>query len=497
MSISKRLILLLVVCVLGIVGLEGFNILQLERVYTAANFGNSNSVPSIVVLDALGTSYRDLQIHAFRHILNSDRAQIGEIDKLIEEDRAQIAQGLREYQALLADDKDKQMLGDDRSTIADFDAMLDKVLALSRANKDAEAHDQFVAGLGLGGKARDALDRHVKYNIELSDKASKDAVSVKKTSLTLAVVSAFLIIVTLVAVALFIIRSIRMVVAEILAASENVAAGSQEISSSAEEMSQGATEQAAAAEEASASMEEMSANIRQNADNALQTEKIAVQSAADAREGGQAVAGTVNAMKEIAGKISIIEEIARQTNLLALNAAIEAARAGEHGKGFAVVASEVRKLAERSQKAASEISELSSSSVAVAEKAGAMLERMVPDIQRTAELVQEISASCREQDSGAVQINKAIQQLDLVIQQNASAAEEMSSTSEELAGQAEQLQSAIALMTAGKRGDVTVARHTAPPAPRKAAPARVARARKPRTGAALDLDGTDDKFEAY
>ncbi|WP_282003832.1 methyl-accepting chemotaxis protein [Geotalea uraniireducens] len=242
---------------------------------------------------------------------------------------------------------------------------------------------------------------------------------------------------------------LKQVVGEVKSAADNVASGSQELSSTSEEMSQGATEQAAAAEEASSSMEEMSSNIRQNADNAMQTEKIATKSAEDAREGGKAVAGTVTAMREIAAKISIIEEIARQTNLLALNAAIEAARAGEHGKGFAVVAAEVRKLAERSQKAAGEISELSASSVGVAEQAGEMLARLVPDIQRTAELVQEISAACREQDTGAEQINKAIQQLDQVIQQNASASEEMASTSEELAAQAEQLQTAISFFKVG------------------------------------------------
>lgn len=240
------------------------------------------------------------------------------------------------------------------------------------------------------------------------------------------------------------VEKLRVVVTDVKNATDNVAAGSQELSSSSEEMSQGATEQAAAAEEASSSMEQMSSNIRQNADNATQTEKIAVKSAEDAKEGGKAVSETVQAMKEIAGKISIIEEIARQTNLLALNAAIEAARAGEHGKGFAVVAAEVRKLAERSQHAAGEISELSASSVQVAEAAGQMLTRMVPDIQRTAELVQEISAACKEQDTGAEQINKAIQQLDQVIQQNAGASEEMASTSEELASQAEQLKSTIA-----------------------------------------------------
>uniref|UniRef100_A0A831UBM5 HAMP domain-containing protein n=1 Tax=Geobacter metallireducens TaxID=28232 RepID=A0A831UBM5_GEOME len=248
------------------------------------------------------------------------------------------------------------------------------------------------------------------------------------------------------------VEKLKVVVADVKSAADNVAAGSQELSSSSEEMSQGATEQAAAAEEASSSMEQMAANIRQNADNAGQTEKIAVKSAEDAKQGGQAVAETVHAMKEIAGKISIIEEIARQTNLLALNAAIEAARAGEHGKGFAVVAAEVRKLAERSQHAAAEISQLSSTSVQVAEAAGEMLARMVPDIQRTAELVQEISAACKEQDTGAEQINKAIQQLDQVIQQNAGASEEMSSTSEELASQAEQLQAAIAFFRTGEEG---------------------------------------------
>ncbi|SHJ34072.1 Methyl-accepting chemotaxis protein [Malonomonas rubra DSM 5091] len=236
---------------------------------------------------------------------------------------------------------------------------------------------------------------------------------------------------------------LRDVVENVKLATDQVAAGSQQLSASSEEMSQGATEQAAAAEEASSSMEQMAANIRQNADNAMQTEKIAVKSAEDAQAGGESVAQTVGAMKDIADKISIIEEIARQTNLLALNAAIEAARAGEHGKGFAVVAAEVRKLAERSQNAAAEISELSSSSVEVAEQAGEMLAKMVPDIQRTAELVQEISAASREQDTGAEQVNKAIMQLDQVIQQNASASEEMASTSEELSSQAEQLQDTI------------------------------------------------------
>jgi methyl-accepting chemotaxis protein len=227
-------------------------------------------------------------------------------------------------------------------------------------------------------------------------------------------------------------------------ASEQVASGSQQLSSSSQQVSQGATEQASAAEEASSSMEEMAANIRQNADNALQTEKIAIKASEDANSCGDSVAETVKAMKEIAEKIAIIEEIARQTNLLALNAAIEAARAGEHGKGFAVVAAEVRKLAERSQLAAGQITGLSSSSVRIAETAGQMLRDLVPSIRKTAELVQEIAAASGEQNAGADQINKALQQLDQVTQENASAAEEMASTSEELSGQAEQMQESVA-----------------------------------------------------
>lgn len=248
------------------------------------------------------------------------------------------------------------------------------------------------------------------------------------------------------------VERLRGVVTDALSASDNVSAGSQELSATSEQMSQGATEQAAAAEQASASMEEMAANIKQNADNAAQTEKISRQSAKDAESSGEAVNRAVDAMRTIAEKIGIVQEIARQTDLLALNAAVEAARAGEHGKGFAVVASEVRKLAERSQTAAAEISSVSGDTVKAAQEAGDMLQRLVPDIRKTAELVSEISAACREQDVGASQINEAIQQLDKVTQQNAGASEQMSATSEELAAQAEELQTSIAFFRTDSAG---------------------------------------------
>ncbi len=294
------------------------------------------------------------------------------------------------------------------------------------------------------------------------------------------------------------------VVENVKSAADNVAAGSQELSATAQQMSQGATEQAASAEEVSSSMEEMTSSIRQNADNSSQTEKIAVKSASDAMEGGKAVAETVSAMKEIATRIGIIEEIARQTNLLALNAAIEAARAGEHGKGFAVVAAEVRKLAERSQKAAGEIGNLSATSVDVAEKAGAMLTSILPDIQRTADLVQEISASSKEQDSGAEQINTAIQQLDNVIQQNASASEQMAATSEELSSQAEQLQNIIEFFRIDDspvQHMVSKSRPLGRQVPVSAAPnKRQKRAKTANTGVNLrmgEYDGQDEDFEKF
>jgi methyl-accepting chemotaxis protein len=292
-------------------------------------------------------------------------------------------------------------------------------------------------------------------------------------------------------------------VSDIRSIAGEVAAASQSISTASVQVSKGASAQAAAAEEASSSMEEMVSNIKQNADNAGQTDKIANKSAKDAQESGKSVLEAVAAMKEIANKISIIEEIARQTNLLALNAAIEAARAGEHGKGFAVVAAEVRKLAERSQKAAGEINQLSSTTLRVSEKSGEMLDKLVPDIQRTAELVQEISAASKEQDTGAEQINKALQQLEQVIQQNASAAEEMASTTEELTGQSEQLVSALSFFQTGEEEQVPGRRPLAKTAKRPATQLKphshAAQSAKP--GLQLRMkethDELDGEFERY
>ncbi|MGF0335132.1 MCP four helix bundle domain-containing protein [Ectopseudomonas toyotomiensis] len=242
---------------------------------------------------------------------------------------------------------------------------------------------------------------------------------------------------------------LRSVMADVRSAADSLSSASEEVSATSQSLSQAATEQAASVEETTASVEQMSASIAQNTESAQITDGIAGKAANDAVQGGQAVRDMVLAMKQIADKIGIIDDIAYQTNLLALNAAIEAARAGDHGKGFAVVAAEVRKLAERSQVAAQEIGGVASNSVHLAEQAGALLDQIVPNIQKTSDLVQEITAASQEQSTGAGQINIAMGQMNQITQQNASASEELAATAEEMNAQASQLQELISYFHLG------------------------------------------------
>ncbi len=553
----------LIACAIGVLGI--YELRQMEESGSAMYELNTKPMAPImdvaVAFQRIRVNYRDIALADTAEQRNKYAARIKELEKTIADSMPEIEKSLKSAET-------KKAFADIKGEQEKFKPILEKITGLAMAGKSSEAV-AFMRTEAAATAARsvdDAIQKLGDIKIDLAKK--KDAENEASAKAAITTTAIFLAIGLALAIGLGVliariisrpikeaveasnrladgdltvkieatskdetgqlltamgnmVEKLKEVVADVKSASDNVAAGSQQLSSGSEEMSQGASEQAAAAEEASSSMEEMSSNIKQNADNALQTEKIAIKSATDAKEGGSAVAETVTAMKEIAGKISIIEEIARQTNLLALNAAIEAARAGEHGKGFAVVASEVRKLAERSQKAAAEISELSSTSVEVAEKAGELLSKLVPDIQRTAELVQEISAASKEQDTGAEQINKAIQQLDQVIQQNASASEEMASTAEELSSQAEQLQSTISFFRIDERGmtrslpqrePLAEARpkpvrkgaiaHIGQAKKAKAAPAREAAVTKQAVGAegySLDLgnDKLDSEFEKF
>ena len=294
------------------------------------------------------------------------------------------------------------------------------------------------------------------------------------------------------------VQRLNSIVVGVQEAADHVSAGTQSMGQNTGELSQGATEQAAAAEQAASSMEQMTANIRQNSNNALNTERIAVKAAEAARESGLAVAETVKAIHDIVKKVAIVEEIARQTHMLSLNATIEAAKARDYGKGFGVVASEVRALAERSQAAAVEINQLAGDTIAQAERAGAMLTKLVPDIQQTSALVQEIAAASSEQHAGANQINRAIQQLDGVIQQNAASSEEIAATAEELSAQAEQLRNSILFFTIDNARHVrhTEIRESADKHPAQEAPGELDMTERDQP-VTENADELDEEFEEY
>lgn len=295
------------------------------------------------------------------------------------------------------------------------------------------------------------------------------------------------------------VAKLRVVVADVRTAAENVAVGSDQLSASAQSLAQGNAQQSSSTQETAASMEQMSSAIVSNTTNAKQTSEIARQAANDGVTSGEAVKNTVDAIKQIAERISVIEEIARKTDLLALNAAVEAARAGEHGKGFAVVASEVRKLAERSQVAASEIGKLTHDCVSLGDQAGTLLSRLVPDIRRTAELIGHIVTASSEQTASATNVNRAMQQLDSVVQRNSAASEEVAATAEELTAQSNQLRQNLAFFQVGQETGSPM-RRAVPQPPRQSTlrpmkgppPIPSARAGGRRGGVKIDLGGADD-----
>lgn len=249
--------------------------------------------------------------------------------------------------------------------------------------------------------------------------------------------------------------SLDLLLSRVETGANDVASGCQKMQTATSEVKNGAHKQASAAQQASAAMEEMTANIRQTTDNAATTERITTGALLQAQASAKSVQGAVDSMSEITKKISIVQEIARQTDLLALNAAVEAARAGENGKGFAIVAAEVRRLAERSKIASEGIMALSATTAHASEIAVKQLNLLVPEIQKSADLVREISAASSEQQIGSEQINSAISQLEQIIQANASAASQTSATTQKLTWSADQL---LELIGSFRNPDGTISR---------------------------------------
>lgn len=533
--------LLALMAVLGAVAL-----MQMVSIREQTRLITSNWLPSVNSVNEINTATSDFRLAQFEHLNATSPEAMAAQDEEITGIVALIKEQQAIYEPLILSDEERAIYDEMANSIDEYIGLHEQFLLLSRANNIAGGTEFLMKADPLFNKMSDAALALVEFNAEGADAAAAEGERIYASARTLVLIIIGVALAVGVLSAALMIRSIfrtlggepdyarsvlreiaagnlevevrtrpgdddsllagardmvaklKEVVTSVVISARNVDSGSQELSAAAEQLSQGSTEQASSTEEASASVEEMAATIKQNAENAGETEAIAKKSAADAARSGEAVGKAVKAMETIAEKIMIVQEIARQTDLLALNAAVEAARAGEHGRGFAVVASEVRKLAERSQTAAQEISGLSGETVRTAQAAGEMLDRLVPDIQRTADLIASISNSTREQDAGAAQINIAIQQLDKVTQQNTSASEQIASTAEELAGQSSVLTDVIGFFKVdlghlgGKSSKVEAKGKSAGRKPASATP-KPAKAQED-GGFAFDL-GVDDEID--
>jgi len=503
MSIGKRIGSAFAAILAVMAALGAYALVQGTSMREQATRVRDGYLPSLVAAQRLESGLRTQSELLVRLVVTSDEEAKRTIEREIVASRETNDVSLQTYEALVRTPEDRQLVAALKTARARLAEARQRMLAYVHANDAANATATYMRDVAPA--ARDTVGATiamVAYNRDALERASTDVQASARSAQFGVVIALALALVLGVGVATQLTRRIMKAIQPVFDLVGAVTVGSSQLTSSAESLSQGSSEQSASAQETTASMEEMSASIQQNLDNARQTKGIATTAAEDAKVNGERVAQTVTAMRHIAERIGVIEEIARKTDLLALNAAVEAARAGEHGKGFAVVASEVRKLAERSQAAAADISRLTSDGVALAEGAGEAINRLVPNIRKTAELIQDIAAACGEQSTAAAQVSRAMQQLDGVIQTNSAASEELAATAEELTGQAEQLRASVAFFDGS---DTTVHAPAVVAAPRRATRAKSVtriKAAAPK-GIAFDMgepstsrDKRDDQFEA-
>ncbi|WNG61615.1 methyl-accepting chemotaxis protein [Archangium gephyra] len=508
---SKLLVAVLLLCVnasvMGAVGMK-----QMEQISLSSEEVNRSWLPGISYISDANTHLGTFRNAELQHLYSPDAARQDALERRMREAKEELERDFERYVPTLLLETDRHLFGEAQARWKDYLAEHEKFLALSRARNDV---DQLLVAADRAQRAFEATSAKLDALVVLNFEEGKEAVarasaaheSMRGATVVMCAVSGFFFVLVgflltrsisrplsdavrvadriaegdltvhidvrredevglLLAAQHRMVRKLAQVIGEVREGAGALASASSQLSASSQNLAQGNSEQASSLEETTSSLEQMTASITQNRGHGRQMEQMAVQGSRDAEAGGRAVKETVEAMGSIAEKISIIEEIAYQTNLLALNAAIEAARAGEQGKGFAVVATEVRKLAERSRTAAKEISGLATSSVKVATRSGQLLEELVPNIRKTADLVQEVVAASVEQASGVTQMNKAMQHVDQVTQRNASASEELASTAEEVSSQAEALRQLVSFFRVAEGSERAWHPVSRPPSPR-------------------------------